>query len=198
ARTIPNGRAPGLFRPETKKAMVLAAGRLWDEAKNMQALDCIASSLPWPVWLAGDDRNPGQAPADAVWPPSGGALRLGPLALRTLADCFAFAGIYAHPARYEPFGLTVLEAAMSGCALVLGDIPSLRENWEHAALFVPPDDTEQLRAVLLDLIFDPQLREEMGRRSLARSKFFCAEAMGAGYLDVYIAVAAGRRVACVS
>ena len=32
------------------------------------------------------------------------------------------ASIYALPARYEPFGLSILEAALSGCALVLGDI----------------------------------------------------------------------------
>ncbi len=39
---------------------------------------------------------------------------------------------------YEPFGLSVLEAALSGCALVLGDIPSLRENWDGAADFAEP------------------------------------------------------------
>ena len=41
----------------------------------------------------------------------------------------ARASIYALPARYEPFGLSILEAALSGAALVLGDIPSLREVW---------------------------------------------------------------------
>ena len=51
--------------------------------------------------------------------------------------------IYALPARYEPFGLSVLEAALSGCALVLGDIPSLREIWDGAALFVDPDDARR-------------------------------------------------------
>ena len=49
------------------------------------------------------------------------------------------AAIYALPARYEPFGLSILEAALSGCALVIGDIPSLREIWADAALFVPSD-----------------------------------------------------------
>ena len=44
------------------------------------------------------------------------------------------AAIFARPARYEPFGLAILEAAQAGCALVLGDIPSLRELWADAAL----------------------------------------------------------------
>ena len=56
------------------------------------------------------------------------------------------AAIYALPARYEPFRLEVLEAAAPGCALVLGDIASLRELWDGAALFVAPDDDRALRA----------------------------------------------------
>ena len=43
-------------------------------------------------------------------------------------------------ARYEPFGLAVLEAAQAGCALVLSDIPTFRELWNGAAQFVPPGD----------------------------------------------------------
>lgn len=197
ARCVPNGRAPGLFRPENKRPMIFAAGRLWDEAKNMRALTSIAASLPWPVWVAGEDRHPVNPPADAGWP-TDGALRLGHLAPRTVADCYAFAAIYAHPARYEPFGLTVLEAAMSGCALVLGDIPSLRENWNGAALFVPPGEPEQLKTALLELISQPALREQLSQRSLARSRMFSAEAMAAGYMAAYSAVTAGREVACAS
>jgi glycogen synthase len=56
------------------------------------------------------------------------------------ADWYARASIYALPARYEPFGLSALEAALSGCALILGDIPSLREVWLEAAPYVSPDD----------------------------------------------------------
>ena len=69
-----------------------------------------------------------------------------PRARRAIADWYARASIYALPARYEPFGLSALEAALSGCALVLGDIPSLREVWGDAALFVAPDDTDALAA----------------------------------------------------
>ncbi|HEU5022726.1 MAG TPA: glycosyltransferase family 4 protein [Bryobacteraceae bacterium] len=196
-RTIPNGRAPGLFRRETKKPIVFAAGRLWDEAKNIEALTSVAESLPWPVWLAGEDRHPVKAAVDARWP-SDAALRLGPVAPRTIADCLAYAAIYAHPARYEPFGLTVLEAAMSGCALVLADIPSLRENWNGAALFVAPDEPERLKAALLQLIGEPALREDLGQRSLARSRLFSAETMAANYMAAYSAVTATREVACAS
>jgi hypothetical protein len=51
---IPNGRRDGLFGPANKAPFILAAGRLWDEAKNIGALECIAYQLPWPVLIAGD------------------------------------------------------------------------------------------------------------------------------------------------
>ena len=54
---------------------------------------------------------------------------LGKLPAAEMKLWFAHAAIYCLPARYEPFGLSVLEAGLSGCALVLGDIPSLREIW---------------------------------------------------------------------
>src|SRR5215216_7806333 len=37
----------------TKEPFILAAGRLWDEAKNLVALAAIASELDWPVRVAG-------------------------------------------------------------------------------------------------------------------------------------------------
>ena len=71
---------------------------------------------------------------------------LGRLPAQLISGWYERAAIYALPARYEPFGLSVLEAASQGCALVLGDIASLRENWDDAAVFVPPDDGEDLGA----------------------------------------------------
>src|SRR5205085_10355716 len=104
-------------------------------AKNIQLLCGAASSLPWPVFVAGDTRDPlGRGRALE------GVRALGPLTSAEIAEWYARASIYALPARYEPFGLSVLEAARSGCALVLGDIESLRENWDGAAIFVSPDD----------------------------------------------------------
>ena len=79
------------------------------------------------------------------------------------------AAIYALPARYEPFGLSALEAALSGCALVLGDIPSLREVWGDAAVFVPPDDAGGLRDALYaaDRTTDDRAQRHGGRRARA-------------------------------
>ncbi len=53
-----------------------------------------------------------------------------------MATAYAAATVFASMARYEPFGLAVLEAAQAGMRLVLSDIPTFRELWDGAAIFV--------------------------------------------------------------
>lgn len=182
-RVIHNGRslpapAPGPGVDETP--MVLAAGRVWDAAKNLRALAAVAPRLSWPVCIAGADRSPD---GDRIELPN--VRLLGQLSSDDLAPWFARAPIYALPARYEPFGLTALEAALSGCALVLGDIDSLREVWGDAAMFVPPDDEDALAAALQALIDDPALRARQAALARARAARYTPGVMADGYRAAY-------------
>ena len=102
-----------------------------------------------------------------------------------LVRLYGGASIFALPARYEPFGLSVLEAALAGCALVLGDIPSLREVWGDAALYVPPEDHDALHAALQRLIADADLRERMAVRAHVRARRYSPEAMVRAYRRAY-------------
>lgn len=98
---------------------------------------------------------------------------------------FSRASIYALPALYEPFGLSVLEAALSGCALVLGEIPSLREIWRDAALFVDPRDEDGIATAMNRLADDGALRLKLARRARVRGLTLAPERMVNGYLGVY-------------
>lgn len=182
ASVVANGRSADRFAPASKAPLVLAAGRLWDRAKNVEAIVEVAPRLRWPVAVAGFERVAGgkpRPPADAH------VMRLGRLSEPQLASWLSRAAIYAHPARYEPFGLLPLEAAMSGCALVLGDIPSLREVWDDAALFVPPDDREALVDAIGQLESSETLRHAFAARARDRARLYTPERMAAGYLSVY-------------
>jgi glycogen synthase len=181
SRAILNARSSRGYGPAPKEPFVLAAGRLWDEAKNVAALSAVAACLPWPIYVAGAPEGPGCGTTLA----GGGLQALGHLEPPALAQYYARAAIYALPARYEPFGLTALEAALSGCALVLGDIPSLREVWGDAAHYVPPDDHEALRAVLGELIADRSMRSQWATRALLRAGQFSPDAFARDYLDIY-------------
>lgn len=186
SRVIYNGRSRKRYHPDNKINFILSVGRVWDEAKNIGSIAKMANSLPWPVFIAGEEKHPeGQAMVlDNV-------NHLGNLPPAKLAPWYATAAIYALPARYEPFGLTVLEAALSRCALVLGDIPSLRELWEGAAIFVPPDDTEALANVLQGLCQDRVLREKMALKAYERSRFFNPDKMAAEYFAAYLSLNSG-------
>jgi glycosyltransferase involved in cell wall biosynthesis len=183
ARVIYNGRDPEYFKPEAKRDFILSAGRLWDEAKNINRLAEIAPELPWPVFVAGDFQPPQQQAQNnriarhCRW--------LGSLSESELRPWFAAAPVYALPALYEPFGYTPLEAALSGCALVLGDIESLREIWRDAAVFVNPNDRDALKSQLLLLIQNEQYRRDMSQRARERALEFTSARMAQNYLAAY-------------
>lgn len=177
---VPNCRRPEAISPASKRPMVLAAGRLWDEAKNVAALDRVAPSLDARVLIAGDPASPD----GRTWRAEAAEL-LGPLPFDQLAVWMRSASVFAAPARYEPFGLAALEAGLAGCALVLGDIASLREVWADAALYVPPDDDEALRATLRALLTDDPRRHDLARRARARASAYTPARTAHGYLEVY-------------
>jgi glycosyltransferase involved in cell wall biosynthesis len=165
----------------SKEPFVLAAGRLWDAAKNSAALQAAAASVAWPICAAGEASSPDSGESAELT-----SLRLlGSLGREELAGWMKRAAIFAAPALYEPFGLSILEAAGQRCALVLGDIPSLRELWDGCALFVDPRDPRQLGAALNRLIRDGSLRQALAERAWRRARSYDLERMGRAYLRSY-------------
>lgn len=177
---IHNGRNPHHFVPDRKEDFIFAIGRLWDEAKNVQVLEGIARKVGWPIYVAGEDQHPdgGRLAFDQL-------RALGKLTPNEVAHWLAQAAIYAFPARYEPFGLSILEAALSGCALVLGDLPSLRELWDETAIFLPADDSAAWAHTLRTLRQQPDRRRMLGRAARLRAQHYTATAMGAAYWQFY-------------
>jgi glycogen synthase len=179
-RIIANGRTPAYFGAAEKEPFILTVGRIWDEAKNIKMLEAIAPNLGWPICIAGENTHPEGGRVDCQ-----NTLHLGSLPAEEMARWFSLAAIYALPALYEPFGLTVLEAALSDCALILGDIPSLRETWDGAGQFVPPNDPKALEEAIEALMADEASRKEWGARAAKRAAFYSSERMAQGYLDAY-------------
>lgn len=177
---IANGRNEALFKPGVKRRIVFAAGRLWDEAKNVAILGRVAETIDTPIIVAGDVTAPDGTVIEAR-----GLASLGRLSSAETRRWMAEAAIYAAPARYEPFGLSILEAALSGCALILGDIPTLRELWDGVATFVDPDDAQGLKRAIRMLTDMPQLAASDGQKARERALAYSAEAMGAAYMQLY-------------
>ncbi len=173
-----------------KEPLILAAGRLWDEAKNVALLARIAASVPWPIEVAGPLDEPGRNGETVLR----GVKALGVLPRAALLDVMRRASILAAPAVYEPFGLTVLEAATAGCALVLSDIPTFRELWEDAALFVDTRDDVAWRAVLTHLTGNEPLRKDLQRRARMRAQRYSLSTMADAYCELYAGLVDGTQL----
>ncbi|MFL6796485.1 MAG: glycosyltransferase family 4 protein [Xanthobacteraceae bacterium] len=170
----------------SKEPFILAAGRLWDEAKNIAILTRIAAQLPWPIKVAGRSRHPENARASAALQD---ITELGELSRAALREHMRRASIFAAPARYEPFGLTILEAARASCALVLADLPSLRELWDGAALFADPDDARAWRATLAHVARHDSMRHALQQRARQRARRYSIRAFADSYEQLYRSLA---------
>lgn len=189
---VHNGRrvsAPATAAVEPLDA-VLTVGRLWDGVKGAALLDRVASRLAVPFLAAGQVRGP-----------HGECARLAHLQCLGLIDGHALGAllaqrpIFVSAARFEPFGLAVLEAAAAGCAMVLSDIPTFRELWDGAALFVAADDEDGFRAAIESLRSDPARRAGLGKAAAARAAGYTPEATTAAMLQVYAGLLGRKEVA---
>ncbi len=165
---------------EEKQPIILAAGRLWDRAKNLVLLDRIAPELVWEVRVAGSMNGPAESGIAAKR-----LHRLGSLPHPELLRTMSAAGTFAHPALYEPFGLAVLEAAHARCALALSDIPSLRELWDGAAVFIDPRDEGAWLTELNTLSGSSERRNVLGQAAASRALRYSAEKSVNSYLSLY-------------
>lgn len=187
---IHNGRKAPPPSSTAQLDVALTAGRLWDEGKNVALFDQAAKLATTSFLAAGPLRGPNGA---AVVLNS--AKSLGALDPAELAQQLAARPVFVSAALYEPFGLTILEAAQTGCALVLADIPVFRELWEDAAIFVEPE-AESIAATVDLLIARPGEREKLGAAAAERAKLYTPQCTARAMLREYrILLDHGRRAA---
>jgi glycosyltransferase involved in cell wall biosynthesis len=173
-----NGIPPAASPPSSKRRFILSAGRLWDAAKNISALARASRGLDWPVFVAGPRSDD---PANDC----GELTLIGDIPHSALCSRMQRAAVFVSPARYEPFGLSVLEAASAGCALILSDIPTFRELWDGAALFVDPADDRALHRALAGLCANDRERARLQRAARDRSESYSLARTAEAYRALY-------------
>lgn len=180
---VHNGRTPRQHRELPQGDFVFAAGRLWDEGKNAATLDCAAALIDAPLQAAG----PLEGPNGATFEPRH-LTSLGELGAGKLGGLLAARPVFASAALYEPFGLSVLEAAQAGCALVLSDIATHRELWDGAAIFVDARDARGFADGVTKLLGNGGERHRLGERAQARARHYSTERMARGMAGIYARV----------
>lgn len=180
-KVIHNGRELKFSEEINKEKIIFAMGRIWDEAKNLEILSAVAKNLAWPVYIAGDNKDPH----------TGKELQIenvhfvGQLSSSEVKEYLQRASIFVSPAKYEPFGLSILEAAKAGCALAISNIDTLQELWCGAATFFDPGNKDEIQNKLLQLIEDENKREELAAKAEKRAASYDLQKMGERYMELY-------------
>lgn len=105
--------------------------------------------------------------------------------------------LLVHPARQEPLGRVLLEAAACGLAIVATDVGGTREIFppaDDAALLIPPDDAAALAETVVDALQSPQRRVALGQAARRRAASFDLGIAAAGLVDHYRRTLRSRRV----
>ena len=175
-----------------KLPVVLGAGRGWDKAKNLSVISSLAAKSDWPIRIAGPSGIGEGSAASGL----NGCECLGEMSHDALLREMKAASVFVSPALYEPFGLSVLEAASAGCALLLSDIPTFRELWDGVAIFFDHHDTGALAERLRSLCSDDVQRMRLQRAAIERARRYPLRNTVSGYRLLYdslLATAPARR-----
>lgn len=79
------------------------------------------------------------------------------------------------PSLYEGFGLPVLEAMQNGCPVITSNVSSLPEAGGDAALYVNPEDVDDIASKMKTLIENRKIREELVKKGYNQVKKFSWE-----------------------
>jgi glycosyltransferase involved in cell wall biosynthesis len=98
----------------------------------------------------------------------------GPIGLQEVADAYQACDVIAVPSRTtgswkEQFGRVLLEAMLSGSAIVAYRSGAIPEVVGDGALLVEEGDTEELSGAIRRLVGDPALRQKVGMKGRARA-----------------------------
>jgi glycosyltransferase involved in cell wall biosynthesis len=112
-----------------------------------------------------------------------------------VAAWYRRAELLVHPARWEGFGLALLEAMLAAKPVVATRVSAASEIVAdgETGLLVPPDDPAALADAMLAVLSDPARAGSMGGAGLARARSeFSVEKMAGRTAAVYASVSAER------
>jgi phosphatidylinositol alpha-mannosyltransferase len=186
---VPNGLDTASFHTEGKvPRRVVFLGR--DDPRK--GLDVLLAA--WPrVAAAVPDAELVVASGGRTQGP-GGVQFVGGVGTEAKRDLLASADVFCAPnTGGESFGIVLVEAMASGCAVVASGLPGFAYVMGDAGVLVPPSDPAGLAAELIRVVSDDDLRARLRARAAQRVARFDRSTVVAGYLAAYEKARAAHR-----
>ncbi|MEW6696504.1 MAG: glycosyltransferase family 4 protein [Bacillota bacterium] len=106
-----------------------------------------------------------------------------------LKGLYSLADIFVYPSFYEGFGLPVLEAMTCGTPVITSNVSCLPEIAGNGAVFVNPQDVEEISLAINRLLEDNSLRGFYKEKGLMRSLDFSWDKCAKETLQIYKSLA---------
>ena len=102
-----------------------------------------------------------------------------------LQAIYQMAEVMVYPSFFEGFGLPVLEAQASGCAVITSNISSLPEAGGEGALYINPGDISQIGTSIRNVITEEQLKNELILKGTANAVLFSEKLVSERLMELY-------------
>ena len=185
-KVIPNGINPGEFIPKKKEKKILVVSRLFERKGVQYVIKAMNDINDYKLVICGDGPYKEQLEKQISKLNNNNIHLLGYVSDERLKYEYESSSIFVLPSSAESFGIVLLEAMASGCAIITTNATGCPEVVGNAALLVRPKNSEDIRRALIELINNGKLRSELGIRARKRvEEKFTWEKIARSYVEVY-------------
>jgi len=185
-KVIPNGIHPENFIPKKKDKKILVVSRLFERKGVQYVIDAMKDIKDYELVICGDGPYKEQLEQQISKLNNNNIHLLGYVSEERLKYEYETSSIFVLPSSAESFGLVLLEAMTSGCAIITTNTTGCPEVVGDSALLVRPKSLEDIRNALIKLINDEELRSELGVKARKRvEEEFTWEKIAKQYVGVY-------------
>lgn len=163
-----------------ESSTLVACGNLSDNNKSMNLLLSIAYKLPdnIKIKIIGNLQSDRKLPKNVEF--------LKNLSNLELQEVYKNSSIYIALSNFEANGLSSIQAAYSGCAILANDIPVCKELWGDCAYVFERDNAISLMRCINNLVENKNLLEITARNCQAKAlSVFNSKRMAYEYINLY-------------